>query len=94
MSKPIGYTLGPVFDRTTHEKPKPVMRLTTEQRWSKKEIDTLRKAVNASQKKVDAGEKKLNTLTTKCTHPVFRDESGFIYDNRFCVICGVMLESL
>jgi hypothetical protein len=84
--KPIGYSNKKPGDESTDIVP--VFDLTSAQAVTHVQATAAAALVKKLEKELSAAQDRLDQIQTKCTHHVHRDEGGFPYDQRYCVLCG------
>lgn len=67
--------------------PTPALYFTQEEGLVRKQAEDLVASIKYHADALRQAEKDLEKLQNNCSHPVFRDESGWPYDFRYCCIC-------
>lgn len=71
-----------------------VYELTPEEQQYQATLSTLLKEREALAAALKQKDEEWKRHREQCTHRVMRDEAGWMYDERSCVICGAHLETL
>lgn len=92
--KPIGYTIGDDYDQVIKKCREgaggrvtftPVPALTPEQ-------EALRSLIADTKRAKEEAEEAAAAALKSCKHPVFETRGGWLYDSRWCLVCGKMIE--
>lgn len=93
--KPIGYTVGPAYkEAQDYSKPQPVHELSPEDAERARQLAETAQQLKDTRAALATLEARFEMLRQPCKHPVFKDIDGWLYHERFCIVCGANIDSI